>query len=115
MTNAAKNKGDRGEREVESLLRDLLGIPEIRRALGAGRKDDVGDIFGVPDTVIQVAWWNDILAAIRSKLVGCQEQQENAKARFGASFIRMRGGKWIVTMTPEQFAELWKAANGVTF
>ena len=53
-------------------------------------------------------------AAIRSKLVGCQQQQKNARAKFGASFIRMRGGKWIVTMTPEQFAELWKAANGVT-
>ena len=114
MTNSAKDKGDRTEREVEALLRDLLGISEIRRALGAGRQDDMGDIDNIPDTVIQVAAWADILAAIRSKLVGCQQQQKNARAKFGASFIRMRGGKWIVTMTPEQFAELWKAANGVT-
>jgi hypothetical protein len=115
MTNSAKNKGDRAEREVEALLRDLLDLPNVRRALGAGRKDDVGDIHGIPNTVIQVAAWNDILAAIRSKLVGCQDQQKNANAKFGASFIRMRGAKWIVVMTPEQFSDLWKAANGVTF
>lgn len=114
MSNPQKRKGDSAEREVESLLRDLLGIPGIRRALGAGRADDVGDIFGVPDTVVQVADWADILAAIRTKLRDCPQQQINAGARFGANFIRMRGGRWIVTMTPEQFAQLWKAANPVT-
>ena len=44
MTGSSKRKGDRAELEVQGILRDLLGVP-ARRALGAGRKDDVGDIY----------------------------------------------------------------------
>jgi hypothetical protein len=53
MGNPSKRKGDRAELEVQALLRDHLGVP-ARRQLGAGRKDDVGDMAGVPNTVIQV-------------------------------------------------------------
>lgn len=111
MTNSAKNKGDRGERAVQEMLRELLGIPSIRRALGAGRKDDVGDIHGVPDTVIQVADWTDLIAAARIKVAACVEQQANANAAFGATFVKRQRGKWLVLMTPEQFADLWLVAH----
>jgi hypothetical protein len=53
MANSSKRKGDRAEIEVQGILRDLLGVP-ARRKLGAGRLDDIGDIDGLPDTVIQV-------------------------------------------------------------
>ena len=43
MGNPSKDRGDRAELEVQALLRDLLGVP-ARRMLGAGRKDDIGDI-----------------------------------------------------------------------
>lgn len=112
MTNPQKAKGDRAELEVQELLRRLLHVP-ARRMLGAGRLDDVGDIDGVPDTTVQVADWKDVLAAIREKVPGCIEQQTRAGNRFGACFIRRRGGAYVVAMTPEQFAALWLAAQPV--
>lgn len=111
MTGKAKGKGDRGEREVVALLQELLDNPKIERALGAGRREDVGDIFGIPDTVIQVSWRNDIGFAITQKLPECEQQQDNAHAAFGALFIRRDHERWIVVQSPEQFADLWKAAN----
>jgi Holliday junction resolvase len=110
MSNPAKDKGDRAEREVQGILRDRLGVP-ARRALGAGRADDVGDIHGVPDTVIQVADWADIARAVRIKPGECAEQQARANAAFGATFLRRRGGAYVVVLTVDQFCELWREAT----
>lgn len=132
MTGPAKRKGDRAELEVQGLLRDLLGVP-ARRALGAGRLDDVGDIFGVPDTVIQVADWKDALRAVREKPVECEEQRlrtgfdlsgfpngtydpdigfrRDYGAPFAATFVRLRGGVYRVVLTPEQWATYWREAQ----
>lgn len=110
MSAAQKRKGDRAELEVQGLLRDLLGVP-ARRALGAGRKDDVGDIHGVPDTVVQVADWTNTVEAIRVKVPECEAQQARADALFGATFLRRRGGSYVVVMSPEQFAALWREAT----
>ncbi len=100
---SSKRKGDRSEREVETLLRDLLGYP-VRRKLGAGRRDDQGDLEGVPETVIQVCAYSDIARAIREKLPETAEQQQRAGATFGALFVRRRGGEYVVVMTPEMWA-----------
>lgn len=109
MTNTAKRKGDRAELEVQTLLRDLLGVP-ARRELGAGRQDDRGDIHGVPDTCIQVANYADVARAIREKLPDLERQQANAGATFAALFARRRGGAYVVVMTPEQYATYWREA-----
>lgn len=111
--NSAKRKGDRAELEVQGLLRDHLGVP-ARRQLGAGRKDDIGDIHGVPATVISVANYTDIARAIRDKLAECVTQQARAGALFGAMFCRRRGGGYAVVMTVEQFAALWREAQPIT-
>ena len=87
MTSASKRKGNAAELEVQGMLRDNLGVP-ARRALGAGRKDDMGDIDGVPDTVIQVANWADLDRAVNKKLPDVARQMENAGASFGALFCR---------------------------
>lgn len=47
MTSPSKRKGDAAELEAARLIADLIGRP-VERALGAGRKTDTGDIFGVP-------------------------------------------------------------------
>jgi hypothetical protein len=108
--NPSKAKGDKAEREVEGILRDLLGVP-ARRALGAGRKDDMGDIVGVPLTVIQVANKpSDTLRAIREKPLECERQRRQAGEPFAATFVRLRGGEYRVVMTPEQFATWWREA-----
>lgn len=110
MSHPSKAKGDKAELEVQELLRTLLGVP-ARRALGAGRKDDMGDITGVPDTVIQVANYASLTDAMRLKVDECPAQQERAGATFGACFLRRRGGKYVVAMTPEQFATFWREAT----
>jgi hypothetical protein len=109
MTNSSKRKGDRAELEVQGLLRDHLGVP-ARRALGAGRKDDVGDIHGVPQTVISVGNIARLSEALREKPRECAVQQERAGATFGATFLRLRGGEYRVVMTVEQFCALWREA-----
>lgn len=103
MTNPSKRKGDKAELEVQGLLRDLLGVP-ARRKLGAGRADDTGDVEGVPDTVIQVVNYRDIAAAIREKLPESEQQRERAGATFAATFVRRPGGKYVVCLSPEQWA-----------
>jgi hypothetical protein len=109
MTNSAKRKGDKAELEVQGLLQDHLGVP-ARRQLGAGRKDDIGDISGVPDTTIQVAAWSDLSRCVREKLPETVEQQERADTLFGALFCRRRGGSYVVVLTVDQFATLWREA-----
>jgi hypothetical protein len=106
----SKRKGDRAELEVQTLLRDHLGV-FARRALGAGRLDDVGDIHGVPNTVIQVANYQDLARAVREKLPTLDRQQQNAGADFGALFCRRRGGSYVVVMTPEQWFAMWREAQ----
>lgn len=108
--NASKRKGDKAELEVQGILRDLLGVP-ARRALGAGRKDDVGDIHGVYETVIQVANKpSDTLRAVREKPLEAERQRMRAGVMFAATFVRLRGGEYRVVLTPEQFAMLWREA-----
>ena len=54
MTNPNKRKGDKAEREAAELLTEVTGF-ECKRNLAAGIPDDVGDIYGIPNCVIQVA------------------------------------------------------------
>lgn len=110
MSNPQKRKGDAAEREVQGILRDLLGVPQARRALGAGRKDDIGDIHGLPDTAIQVANYQSLDRAVREKLPDLERQRTNAGATFAAMFCRRRGGSYVVVMTPEHFSTLWREA-----
>lgn len=102
MTNPAKRKGDTAELEAARLIADLTGWP-ARRALGAGRADDTGDIYGVPDTVIQIKNFVDIGRAVRECLAGLEVQRVNAGATHAAGFIRRRGGGFFVVMTPQQW------------
>ena len=133
MSNPSKAKGDRAELEVQALWRDHTGVP-ARRALGAGRKDDVGDIHGVPNTVVQVANRKDVAAAVRLKPLEAEIQRAHTgewthdlgnpdangvypvkwvtpPVPFACTFLRLRGGEYRVVMTPEQFFTLWREAT----
>ena len=103
MTSPQKRKGDRAELEAAGLLADLLGYP-VRRKLGAGRSDDTGDLDGVPETVIQVANYSDVLKAVRHKPLGAEQQRINAGATHAFAMVRMRGGDWRCVLTVEQMA-----------
>lgn len=103
MAHSSKRKGDKAELEVQEIIRDLLGYP-ARRKLGAGRLDDIGDIDGVPDTVVQVVARVDVNRAIREKLPEVEEQRQRAGCTFAAVFVRRPGGKYVVVLSPEMWA-----------
>lgn len=103
MSNPQKNKGDRNEREAAALITDLLGYP-VRRKLGAGRAEDTGDMHGIPDTVIQVAAWNDYAAAVRTKPLGAETQRVNAGCTYAATWVKFPRAGWRVVLTPQQWA-----------
>jgi hypothetical protein len=105
MGNAPKARGDRAEREAAELLTLLLGVP-IRRKLGAGRKDDVGDLDGLSGFVLQVADWKDTARAAREKPAAAELQRSNASEPHAATLVRFRGGCWRVVLTPEQWARM---------
>lgn len=109
MSSPSKRKGDRGELEVQGIFRDHLGVG--RRALGAGRKDDVGDIDGIPGLVVQVANRKDVAATVREKPLEAERQRENAGQPFACSFVRLRGGEWRVVMTVDQFFAVYREAT----
>jgi hypothetical protein len=102
VANPNKRKGDRAELQLAKLLTQLLNMP-IRRMLGAGRADDVGDLDGMPTTVIQVKHWRDITAAIREGITQLQEQQQNKQAPDGVLFIKHNKHGWLAVTTLEQW------------
>jgi hypothetical protein len=110
MTGSSKRKGDAAELEAARLLADELGY-DVRRALGAGRLDDVGDLVGIPETVVQVAAWGDILRAIREKPLEAEKQRERAGAVFCVTLVRLRGGTWRAVLTVEQACTLLREAT----
>lgn len=105
MANAQKGRGDRAEREAAELLSLLLGLP-IRRKLGAGRRDDQGDLDGLSGFALQVADWKDVARAAREKPDAAEQQRRHAAAPHAATLVRFRGGLWRVVLTPEQWARL---------
>lgn len=105
MSNPQKRRGDAAEREAAQLITDLLNLP-ARRALGAGRQDDIGDIHGIPGHTIQVASWKDVSRAALVKPSQAEQQRINARAPHASTWVRFRGGTWRVVLTPEQWAAL---------
>jgi hypothetical protein len=110
MTSRSKRKGDSAEREIAGILTDQLG-GLVRRRLGAGRRDDTGDLDGLPGTTVEVKAYADITRAVREGLDDCVSEQTNAGTPFGVAFIRRPGGRWFAAMTVEQFCALYREAT----
>lgn len=111
MPNSSKAKGDRGELEAAKILNDLLGVPAVRK-LGAGRKEDTGDIYGVPYTTVQVvSRTTDVVnICIVEKPLPVEQQRARAGTTFAFTMVRIRGGHWRIVLTPEQYATYWREA-----
>ena len=107
--NSKKNKGDKAEREAALILTRETNY-EVRRKLGAGRLDDVGDLDGIPFTIVQCADWSDKSRACLVKPREAEMQKWNAKAKFATSMIRWRGGHWRMVSTVNQWTAILKAA-----
>ena len=113
MSNPSGAKGAKAERDVAAWLAERFGY-DAKRMLGAGRKEDVGDIHGLPMFTVQVANWPaNTLGALRAKPLACETQQGHGGTPFGITFLKLPprpGGKpaeWRVVLTPEQFAEIY--------
>lgn len=119
MANPQKQKGDRAEREaVEALVAMSSGLqltPLQMRALGAGRKEDTGDVHVFPDVAIQVKNYaaTRMNQALREAALGAVRQAGNGLLPFhlGMSVIpraRKDGLRWaasavtwVVNVEPE--------------
>ena len=108
MTNFAKDKGDKAEREIAEILSELTPFI-VRRKLGAGRTNDAGgdtgDLEGIPDHACQVANWKDTAKAALRKPIDAYEQACNMDVPHSVTFVRFRGNRWRVVLTVEQWAE----------
>lgn len=105
---AATQRGAAAEREIALWLSAQTGWP-VRRKLGAGRKDDVGDLDGVPDCTVQVVSrtsTTDLATAMRIKPRQCEIQQANAGTTHGVTLARIVPGLWLALLTPRQEAEV---------
>jgi hypothetical protein len=111
VTSSSKRKGDKAEAEIARYLSDLTGW-DVRRAYGAGRPDDRGDLSGLPYCVAQVRNWpSDVLGAERTALRDAKEQAARvAKAYFPVALVRHPGGEWVAAMSPTTFARLLSIA-----
>jgi hypothetical protein len=82
MSNPSKAKGDRAEREAVFLLIDLapdMVLDNARRKLGAGRKDDMGDLEVFTDVTIQVKSLASVTNAVRQAADGAIVQAGRAR------------------------------------
>lgn len=86
MANPQKAKGDKAERDAVALLKDM--VPDLcrvgaQRMLGAGRKEDVGDLRVFDDAAIQVKCFDMkyLAGGLRQAALGAEAQQQNAIAQ----------------------------------
>ena len=87
MVNANKAKGDKHEREaVVAFLEHCpdLCVWNAQRLLGAGRKEDVGDLLVIEDVAVQVKAFKreSLSAAVFSAAAGAAVQAGHARKAF---------------------------------
>ncbi|MFS0884965.1 hypothetical protein [Aeromicrobium sp. 179-A 4D2 NHS] len=107
MANAAKNKGDRAEREACEILKALapnLCVEGAIRMLGAGRLDDVGDLRVFEDVAVQVRNYKmtNIGGALRSAATDSVIQAKNGRVSVGLGMVpipgaRKTGVRWLAS------------------
>lgn len=107
MAHPSKAKGDRAELELARLLSDELGIP-VKRMLGAGRAEDVGDLHGLAGWTVETKNYADLASGINEGLKDLDREQVNAGTPFGVVFVRRRGGRWLAVMDLPRFCSVYR-------
>jgi hypothetical protein len=122
--NRNRDRGIRAENEACRLLESLLGYPSdtIVRRKNEGIAEDIGDLWGVPDTCIQVSAVRNNPTAIadraRTKLVDCAQQQARRDLTHGVVLLRIDGCGarptiWRALCTLDQLFALHNGRLGV--
>jgi len=108
MSNTSHRKGSRAELEAARIIALELGV-DARRALGAGRTDDTGDIWWPGQTLtIEVKNHKSIATALRQGLDDAVREQHNAGTPYGCAMLRMHGGVWCFAQTVDQFMTMYR-------
>jgi len=110
VTSRQRQKGSRGELDAVAMFARYFPWWPVRRRLQEGRRDDIGDLEGIPHTTVQVANVDNLLDAIGHKLPELVVQQGRAGTTFGVLLIRRRGGRFIAVQTEEQFTTMLRLA-----
>ena len=103
MANSSKRKGDRAEREAVAVLRGLapdLVVASPQRLLGAGRREDTGDLWVFPGVTVQVKYRADPLHALRAAADGATTQAARAGSGFAVGLVplpraRAHAVRWV--------------------
>lgn len=111
MANSPKNKGDRFERESVPVLVNLLpefALPKAMRHLGAGRKEDVGDLYVLADAAIQVKAWGNMGGAIRTAVSGSVTQAGHGDKEYALGMVPILGAReghvrWLACVAPDRW------------
>ncbi len=56
----------------------------------------------------EVKSYTDVVSAMRHGTHDAEQAQRNARAPFGVTFVRVRGGTWYAVQTLEQWATVWR-------
>lgn len=111
MGKSSSRKGANAERDIADWLSGQLDL-DIKRMLGAGRKEDVGDLHGLPGFTVQVAARVNLGDTLRNKPIACELQQQHGDTPYGVTLMKLPprpGGKpaeWRAVMTMEQFVQI---------
>lgn len=108
MANSSKDKGDRFERESVPVLVNLLpefALDKAMRYLGAGRKEDVGDLYVLPDAAVQVKAWDNMGGAIRTAVAGSVVQAGHGDKEYALGMVPILGARahqvrWLACVAP---------------
>lgn len=108
LVNPANERGKRAEREAAKLLHDALGY-DIKRTK-AGQFVDIGDLSGIPDTVVQVKDWKDVLRAVHAARDDADQQARSAMVPFRFGMVRSRGGVWTCVQSVDALTTMLREA-----
>ncbi|HEX9087841.1 MAG TPA: hypothetical protein VF867_09975 [Arthrobacter sp.] len=111
MANTSKNKGDRFEREAVPVMVGLLpefALAKAMRHLGAGRAEDIGDLYVLADAAIQVKAWKDSGAGIRAAASGSVVQAGHGDKEIALGMFPILGARaghvrWLACVAPDRW------------
>ena len=108
MVNRSKAKGDKAELDATQYFIDLcpdLVVERPKRMLGAGRKEDVGDLWVFPDVAIQVKAFKpaSLSAALYDSARTSVDQAANGEKPFALGMVKMHNArpgteKWLASV-----------------
>ena len=105
MANSNKRKGDRAEREAVAVLCRLapdLVVPRPQRLLGAGRREDTGDLWVLPGVTVQVKHRAD-------PAHGDPARRGRSRGAGAAGRVRRSRWGWCRSRGPGRSAVRWVA------